>query len=242
MNKWFIRVIALFMAGALLLGIVSMVFAEENENVLTIESVQEFLDFVENCRMDSYSVGLVVHLTADIDLTGQEFEGVPIFNGEFYGNGHTISGLNITSSGSYQGLFRYLTETALVNGLVVSGTVHPQGSKSYVGGIAGENSGKIQNSSFTAVKITGSDYVGGIAGINTTTGMIVDCSVSGVIQGNHFVGGIAGSNSGTILSCRNQAAINTTPEQNKVDISDVTMDTLLALLLCLALQSELMAW
>ena len=227
MNKWIIRAIALFMAGVLLLGIVSMVFADENENVLTITNVQEFLEFAENCRLDSYSVGLVVQLTADIDLTGQNFNGIPIFCGEFYGNGHTISGLSITATGSNQGLFRYLTETALVNGLTVSGTVHPQGSKSYVGGIAGSNSGKIENCIFTAGKINGADHVGGIAGINTETGVISGCSVNGTIHGNHFVGGIAGENHGNILSCVNQANINTTPEQNKVDISDVTMDTIL---------------
>ena len=227
MNKWIIRAIALFMAGALLLGIISMVFAEENENVLTITNVQEFLDFSENCRLDSYSVGLVVQLTADIDLNGHKFDGIPIFCGEFYGNGHTISGLSITASGSNQGLFRYLTETALVNGLTVSGTVHPQGSKNYVGGIVGSNSGRIEHCIFTAGKISGTDYVGGIAGINTDTGVITDCRVNGTIHGTHFVGGIAGSNSGKILSCSNQAAINTTPEQNKVDISDVTMDTIL---------------
>ena len=69
--------------------------------------------------------------------------------------------------------------------------------------------------------------VGGLVGHNGVTGVIEGCFVSGTIQGSHFVGGIAGENLGKIDSCRNEALVNTTTEQNKVDISDVTIDTIL---------------
>lgn len=227
MNKWIIRTVALLMVGALLLGLVAMVFAEENENVLTISSVEEFLTFAENCRLDSYSQNLVVHLQADIDLSGTGFAGIPIFCGEFYGNNHTISGLDLTNNGSYQGLFRYLTETAVVNGLTLTGTVLPGGSKNYVGILAGSNEGRIENCRAEDVKVSGADKIGGLVGYNGVTGVITACFVSGTVQGTHFVGGIAGENMGKIETCRNEAQINTSKEQNRVDMSDITMDTIL---------------
>ena len=86
--------------------------AEDSQTRLTISSVDEFLVFAENCRLDSYSQNLTVTLKTDIDLTGTGFCGIPIFGGTFIGNNHSISGLLLEADGSAQGLFRYLTETA----------------------------------------------------------------------------------------------------------------------------------
>lgn len=233
MNKTFVRIVALIMCAALILGLLSMltsVLAAErevgNEELLVIKTRQDFLDFAENCRLDSYSDGLTVLLQANIDLTDTDFSGIPIFSGSFMGNDHTISGLEITGDGSYQGLFRYLTETAVVSCLKVSGTVAPDGSASFVGGIAGSNAGRIEKCSVTAVSISGADSVGGLVGVNTLTGTITGCSSEGVVHGNHFVGGLVGENHGVISNCVNFAEINTTTEQNSVDISDITMDTI----------------
>lgn len=192
---------------------------------LTVSTVEEFLDFAENCRLDSYSRNLIVSLESDIDLSGTDFDSIPIFSGSFHGNSHTISGLAITGEGSQLGLFRYLTADSLVRDLQVSGTVHPNGSRSSIGGIAGENAGNILRCSFTG-SVSGSDYVGGIAGKNAVTGIISGCSVSGDVHADHFVGGIVGENAGVIRECTNQARINTTPQQNNIEISDITMDTL----------------
>ena len=190
-----------------------------------IRDVEDFLEFAENCRLDSYSQDLVVSLGASIDLTGKDFAGIPMFCGTFQGNGNTISGLSITAEGSTLGLFRYLTETALVQDLTVSGTVAPGGSRSYVGGIAGSNSGIIQDCTFSG-SVSGSDKVGGLVGINSLTGIIDNCLVQGDVHGGHFVGGAAGVNSGVIRGTTNRAAINITAQQNTVEISDITLETL----------------
>ena len=81
---------------------------------LQIATVEEFLEFAENCRLDVYSQNLSVSLEKDIDLSGYEFTGVPIFNGIFDGKNHKISGLAINGDGSTQGLFRYLTADAII--------------------------------------------------------------------------------------------------------------------------------
>ena len=192
---------------------------------LSISNIEEFLAFAENCRLDRYSQNLIVYLEADVDLTNTKFESIPIFCGIFEGNGHTISGLDVSSHGSQVGLFRRLTLTAVVRDLNVVGQVTPQGSRSNIGGIAGENAGRIENCTFTGT-VSGGDWVGGIAGVNAFTGIIESCTTSGSIHGNHFVGGIAGENAGVVRSCTNTAEINTTAQQNNVDLSEITMDTL----------------
>ncbi len=189
---------------------------------ITITTAEEFLTFAENCRLDSYSEGLSVRLAADIDLTQSEFSGVPIFCGSFYGDGHAIA-LSLTCEGSRVGLFRTLTASASVSNLTVTGTVAPQGSRDLVGGIAGHNAGSITGCYFDGT-LSGSDYAGGIAGENT--GTIFSCAVAGQIHGAHFIGGIAGRNAGTIFGCENRAQINTTAQQNTVNLEDITLDTI----------------
>lgn len=229
MNKRFISAVLCVM---LLLGLALPVYATDTDDQdpvilaeIKISTPEEFLGFAENCRMDSYSRSLLVSLEADIDLSGVDFAGVPIFCGTFKGNGHTISGLRIANDGSDQGLFRYLTATALVEELHVSGDVAPGGSRAGVGGIAGRNEGTVRDCSFDGT-VSGGDSVGGLVGVNAVTGIIDGCSASGVIHGNHFVGGIAGENYGVIRSCSNDAQINTTAQQNSVEIADITLDTL----------------
>lgn len=218
------KLISFFLCTVLIFSAAVPALAAETADV-TISNEEEFLAFAESCRLDSYSQGLTVSLEADLDLSGVDFAGIPIFSGTFLGNGHTVSGLNITVHGSQQGLFRYLTQTGVVKDLRVSGTVAPDGSRGNVGGIVGSNAGVISNCSFEG-DVSGSDNVGGIAGINTVGGVIEDCRTVGSIHGDHFVGGIAGENAGVIRGCENGAAINTTPQQNSIDISDITIGTI----------------
>lgn len=217
------KILALVLCLTLCLPLLTPVQAEAQ--TLVISTAEEFLAFAENCRLDSYSKGLTVQLTADIDLTGMDFQGIPIFSGSFDAAEHTVSGVSITASGSNMGFFRYVAEGATIRGLQVSGTVAPGGTAGNTGGMVGINAGSIQNCSFSG-EVIGTDNVGGIAGINTLSGVIENCKNDGVISGNHFTGGIAGNNSGVIRSCVNQGNINTTEKQNKVDISDITIDTL----------------
>lgn len=231
MRKQFVRLLSLSLCLWLVIANGAGVLAAESAKEepvqgwsLTIRSVEEFLEFAEHCRLDSYSRDAHVYLEADIDLTGTDFSPIPIFCGYFYGNGHTVSGLELTESGSAQGLFRYLTETATVKDLHVTGTVAPQGSRGQIGGIAGSNAGVIENCSFSG-QVTGGDRVGGIAGSNLPGGVIESCKVEGVISGSHFVGGIAGENLSVIRACENRAGVNVTPQDNSIDISDITIGT-----------------
>ena len=171
------RLFCVLLCVALLLAMTLTVSGQENAKTLSISTLEEFLAFAEACRLDSYSKDLLVTLEADLDLTGRDFASIPIFSGTFEGNGHTISGLSVTVNGSVQGLFRYVTEEAIIRNLTVRGTVQPGGSKNYVGGIAGQNAGQITNCTFSG-EASGVEYVGGIAGVNTVTGVIENCQRS----------------------------------------------------------------
>lgn len=224
------RISALLLCLLLVLSLPVTALAEEAQDseegtTLRIARRQQFLDFAENCRLDSYSRNLSVILLTDIELTGVDFSGIPIFCGNFDGNGHTVSGLSITRDGSNMGLFRYVDASAVIQNLTVSGEVTPDGSRSAVGGIAGHNAGKIQNCFFDGT-VSGSDDVGGIAGINAITGIIDGCHSKGVITGDHRVGGVVGNNLGVVRSCNNRSGVNTTAEENQIKLSDISLETI----------------
>ena len=199
--------------------------AQADAASLSIATAEEFMVFAENCRLDSYSRGLSVSLESDIDLSGTDFFPVPSFSGSFDGKGHLISGINLESDGSVQGLFRYICSGAVVKNLKVSGSISPGGSRVSVGGIAGSNAGTILSCSFDG-SIIGGDKVGGIVGENRPGGIIDTCSSSGTVSGLHFAGGIAGENNGVIRNCENYAPINTSEQENLVEISDISIESL----------------
>lgn len=219
------KLLCLMLCLCLVLCHVPAVFAQEGDAVVQISSLEEFLTFVENCRLDSYSRDKYFQLTVDLDLTGVAFDGISTFGGTFDGTNHTISGLNLQGAGSVKGLFRYVESTAVVKDLSVVGNIIPTGSREQVGGIAGNNAGRIENCRFSGT-VTGAGSVGGIAGINEASGVIKGCEATGTISGYHFVGGIAGSNGGTVAQCRNSAGVNISAQQNDIDISDITMGSL----------------
>lgn len=222
----YLQLICLILCAVMVFGSALSVNAHEDGTILRIISTEGFLRFAENCRLDSYSKNLSVRLCADIDLSGTGFSGIPIFSGTFEGNGYTISGLQLDGDGSHIGLFRYLTDTAVVRDLHLMGFVTPGGSGNIIGSLAGSNAGTIENCSFEG-KVSGIDSIGGLVGINQLTGIISLCSVEGSVNGNHFVGGIAGDNYGVIRKCENRSLVNTTIEQNDVELEDVTLESVI---------------
>lgn len=219
------KVFSILLVISVLFAVSLPVSGKENDKSVKIYTPEDLVQLAENCRLDIYSQELTVYLMQDIDLSDIPFESIPIFSGTFCGNGYTISGLNIDTTGSNTGLFRYLTATAIVKKLNISGNVKPGGSQSIVGGFVGENSGLIQNCTFSGT-VSGNDNIGCIVGINTVTGIIEDCTTEGSLQGHHFVGGIAGTNYGVIRRCENNTQINTEPQDNSVALSDITIDNL----------------
>ena len=105
---------------------------------------------------------------------------------EFNGNGHTITRLTITGGGLYVGLFGTLDANGVIRDLgMIDASV--SGSGSFVGILAGINSGDITSSYIRDGSVTGTSALGG----------------------NH-VGGVTGRNRGTIRASYSTASVNET--------------------------------
>ncbi|MCR5507210.1 MAG: hypothetical protein K6F34_00840 [Lachnospiraceae bacterium] len=198
----------------------------ENVQKMTLINISTPDDLIElslNCRLDTWSRDKNVVLMNDIVLDGSDFKYIPTFGGIFEGNGHTISGLTVSDSESYTGLFCILQESALINDLNVEGSLVPSGKQMATGGISGDNYGEINNCSFKG-NIKGYDYTGAIAGYNEQTGTIRNCRSYGNVSGMHFTGGIAGYNLGLIMDCTNECNINISSVDESVSIKDLSID------------------
>lgn len=206
------RTTALFMALILLWTLALPAAAAEGDRV-TIATVQDFVDFSRQCTRDTWSQGLTVELTADLDLSGANFTPVPIFQGVFHGNGHTISGISFSDKGSKVGLFRTLTQSAQVENLTVEGTLEPQGSASQAGLLAGENYGLIRGCTARG-SVSGQEDVGGLVGLNGEGGSLISCAGYAGVTGVTNVGGIVGRNLGSVEGCTNSGQINTQADQD----------------------------
>lgn len=204
------RLPALLMAVVLLISLFPAAAAEER--VVTIADREDFFTFSKDCTRDVWSQGLRVELTADLDLGGVSFQPIPIFQGTFRGNGHTIRGISFGGKGSSVGLFRTLTETAVVEDLTVEGLLFPDGSASQVGLLAGENRGTIRRCT-TQGTVSAQEDVGGIVGVNRESGVIENCINQAEVTGVLNAGGIAGQNLGLITNCSNTGALDPAADQ-----------------------------
>ncbi|MGI6642677.1 MAG: hypothetical protein ACOX3V_01450 [Bacillota bacterium] len=201
----------------------TVLVALASPQIVPIFNAEDLRRIARECSFDKWSKGKVLTLEADIDLANEEFTPIPIFGGTFDGKGHRITGLSVNVEGSNQGLFRYLQEGGVIKNLSVEGAVTPGGDKRNIGGIVGNNSGVVENCSFSGL-VRGGDNVGGIVGSNGAPGIVINCSTQGVIYGKRVVGGIVGYNSGTLLRSFNEASVNTTVEEESLNLQDLTID------------------
>lgn len=164
-------------------------------------------------------------LTADIDLGGKTWtpigdgylDSFKSFPGTFDGDGHTISGLNITTQDKvrYFGLFG-MVEGAVRNLTIASSTI--EGSAS-TGAVAGriDFGGTIDNCHVAAdVTITGSYTTGALVG--EMAGTMADCTNAGTVICTSEVGTVGGligqvsgyhENDGTVENCTNYGTVQT---------------------------------
>ena len=195
------------------------------ENLIEIASETEFLEFAANCKYDSYSLGKTVSLTADLDLTGLDFEGVAYFNGTFEGNGHKITGFALTPKGSDYGFFRYIGESGTVKNLKLSGSILPSGTQENIGGLVGVNYGTAENVSFEG-SVNGQNCVGAVAGRNAGSGKLISCTSNAVVLATNRTGGIVGLNQGLVDGCRSQSSINIEELEPTLDLGGVDLSSL----------------
>lgn len=178
----------------------------DSAGALVLTSVEDLLALQTRCIVDTDTQNLTVRLDADLDLTGRDFTGLPVFSGHFDGQGHTITGLAL-GGGSVQGFFRYLESTAVVENLHLEGTAGNTDAQ-ILGLLAGENRGLVRNCS-AAGQVTAAGEAGGLVGRNEAGGQLVSCRSQAAVQADRMAGGLAGQNLGSILRCENSGTVNT---------------------------------
>lgn len=181
--------------------------AEQEKEVIRVESAEVLLAVAAKCDVDSWSENKQIELQADIALDGMGFEGFPVFAGTFNGNGHTISGFHIKGDGYADGFFRYITATGIVQNLKLSGTVESENDEKCTGGLCGINAGWILDCTYVG-SVEGKSETGGIVGENESVGTISSCYSYGTVTGYDRAGGITGANYGAVRNCTNKAGIN----------------------------------
>ncbi len=150
---------------------------------------------------------LNITLTADIDLTGETwtpigsgFSSNTGYQGTFDGQGHSITGLSITTNSTDGGnavLFDGIGSNGTVKNLQVEVNYNVQ--QGVASGIVNVNYGTITACSVTGDIAARTSDIGGIAFINN--GSIIGCWFDGNLTTNYVEGGIAAYNYGTITAC-----------------------------------------
>ena len=181
---------------------------EGNYNVTTAEGLKNVAELVNGGKTD-----INITLDKNINLTGKEWtpigRGSSPYTGTFDGGNHTISGLTVTGSNDYAGLFGRIGSGGTVKNVVLENVqIASDNQYAYVGGVAGMNNGTIENCSVSG-SVSGnsnsngtSNCVGGVVG-QQYGGTITECTSSAIVEGTNDVGGVVGqtNNGATLTAC-----------------------------------------
>ena len=166
---------------------------------------------------EEWKLGINITLTNNIDLTGIDWTPIgkddnKAYTGTFDGNGKTITGLTVTRSNRYTGLFGFIKGT--VKNVVLTEVNITSGT--FVGGVAGWSfGGNIENCSVSgSVSGSSGSDVGGVVGYQQV-GSITGCSSSATVKGTERAGGVVGvTNGGTTPLTACYATGNVTVEND----------------------------
>ena len=178
-----------------------------NYTVTSAEGLKNIAELVNGGKTD-----INITLDKNIDLTGKEWTPIGTssssYTGTFDGGGHTITGLTVTGSDEYAGLFGYIgKDGGTVKNVVLENVqITSDYQYGYVGGVAGYSRGNIENCSVSG-SVSGnsnsngtSNCVGGVVG-QQYGGTITECTSSAIVDGTNEVGGVVGlTNYGATLT------------------------------------------
>lgn len=135
--------------------------------IKTTDDWNNFSAYVDNTANNLD--GKFVRLDADLDFTGKEFkpmfsDGVTALFGTFDGANHTVKGIAMTTTNTYQAPMGQVSATGVIKNLTLEGAV--QSSKGNTGGFTAKMAGKLINC---------------VSKVNVTTGAASYCSGFGEI-------------------------------------------------------------
>ena len=176
-----------------------------NYTVTSAEGLKNIAKLVNDGNTD-----IDITLTSDIDLSGIDWTPIGIddnhqYTGTFNGGGHTITGLTVTTSDQYAGLFGRIGSGGKVMNVNLEGVqIESDNETSDVGGVAGWSYGNIENCSVSgSVSVSGMNGVaGGVVGYQSG-GLLTRCSSSATVNAGNTAGGVVGTtnNGATLTAC-----------------------------------------
>ena len=189
---------------------------------LTIKTAADWDAFASAVNGGESYKGKVIKLDADITVSTMAGTSSNKFKGSFYGEGHTMTLNNLSSTGEFCAPFRYV-DGATITGLHTTGTViagsHTSNDK-YRAGLIGESKGNTTiNNCWSSVNITseiaGDGTHGGFVGVVnggslTVTNSLFDGTISGAdTYANGGFVGWTGNNTTNINNCLMTGTIST---------------------------------
>ena len=175
-------------------------YTDDGQGNYTVTSA-EGLKNIAKLVNEEWKSDINITLTADINLSGIDWTPIGIdynhqYTGTFNGGGHTITGLTVTGSDQYAGLFGYIGSGGTVKNVVLEGVqIESDNDMSDVGGVAGQSYGNIENCSVSGSVSGTNSIAGGVVGYQLV-GSITGCSSSARVKGVAYAGGIAGYTNG----------------------------------------------
>ena len=171
-----------------------------NYTVTSAEGLKAVADIANNGNL-----GINITLTENINLTDMDWMPIGIdynhqYTGTFNGGGHTITGLTVTGSDQYVGLFGHIGSGGTVKDVTLEEVkIESNNDMSAVGGVAGRSYGTLENCSVSG-SVSGSGIAGGVVGYQSG-GFLTGCSSSATVNAGGVAGGVAGlTDSGATLT------------------------------------------
>ena len=179
-------------------------YTDDGQGNYTVTSA-EGLKNIAKLVNEEWKLGINITLTADIDLKGIDWTPIgkddnKAYTGTFDGGGHTITGLAVTGSDQYTGLFGRIGSGGTVKNVTLKDVkIESNHSSGNVGGVAGWSYGNIEYCSVSG-SVSSNSTAGGVVGYQSD-GAITGCNSSATVKGMVRAGGVAGAtNSGASLT------------------------------------------
>ena len=179
-------------------------YTDDGQGNYTVTSAEGLKNIAK--LVNDGNTGIDITLTGNITLTG---DWTPIgtsisnaYKGTFDGGGHTITGLTVTTSDQYAGLFGYIGSGGKVMNVKLEGVqIESDNEMSAVGGVVGYSYGNIENCSVSG-SVSSNSTAGGVVGAQLG-GSITGCNTSATVKGVTYAGGIAGytNGGGSLTGC-----------------------------------------
>ena len=181
-------------------------YTDDGQGNYTVTSAEGLKNIAELVN-EEWKLDINIILTNNIDLTGIDWTPIGIdynhqYTGTFNGGGHTITGLTVTGSNEYAGLFGRIGSGGKVMNVKLEGVqIESDNEMSAVGGVVGYSYGNIENCSVSG-SVSSNSTAGGVVGAQLG-GSITGCNTSATVKGVAYAGGVVGSNgaSSTLTAC-----------------------------------------